>query len=108
MEDQCKSNTSTLQKFRNLIKTTENVIIFQMYLVSLPIVFICMIFAFVIMLGQFWCEDLVRTYESEYSDQLILVPSIVYSVLVYVMNMYYRKLATFLTEWGMYSCIFFF
>jgi hypothetical protein len=31
---------------------------------------------------------------------LVMVPSIVYTGLVFLMSYYYRKLATCLTEWG--------
>lgn len=73
----------------------------KMYLVSLPIVIICMIIAFIIMLASFWCEETVKiqTIDSEYSSQLQQLPSIIYAALVYLINEQYRKLATFLTEW---------
>ncbi|XP_045470145.1 anoctamin-10 isoform X2 [Harmonia axyridis] len=70
----------------------------KMYCVSLPIVVLCMIGAFFVMLSSFWIENWSKTFEEPY-QYLVPVPSIVYSVLVQVMNNYYRKLATFLTEW---------
>lgn len=73
-----------------------------MYCVSLPIVILCMIAAFFVMLSSFWIEKWSKTFEEPYTC-LVPIPSIVYSVLVQVMNMYYRKLATFLTEWGKFS-----
>ncbi|XP_044750603.1 anoctamin-10 isoform X2 [Coccinella septempunctata] len=70
----------------------------KMYCVSLPIVVLCMIAAFFVMLSSFWIESWSKTFEEPYTC-LVPVPSIVYSILVQVMNTYYRKLATFLTEW---------
>lgn len=70
-----------------------------MYCVSLPIVLICLAAAFVMMLTSFWCEDYLKaTYPPD--DYIILLPSIVYSILVFAVNLYYRILATYLTEWG--------
>lgn len=73
---------------------------FQMYCVSFPVVFVCMVTAFIIMLISFWAEDYFRQMDSVWTDQLVNIPSIVYAGLVCVMNVYYRKLATFLAEWG--------
>ncbi|KAK9872301.1 hypothetical protein WA026_017103 [Henosepilachna vigintioctopunctata] len=74
----------------------------KMYCVSIPIVILCMIAAFFVMLCSFWIENWSKTFEEPYTS-LVILPSIVYSVLVFVMNVYYRKLATFLTEWGEYK-----
>lgn len=71
-----------------------------MYCVSFPIVIVCMMLAFCVMLASFWCEDMIRKMEDEFYKQFVLLPSITYAALVYIMNRYYRKLATFLTEWG--------
>lgn len=70
-----------------------------MYCVSMPIVFVCMVGAFVVMLASFWAEDYIKQSDESY-QQYIMLPSIIYSILVFVLNMYYRKLATYLTEWG--------
>jgi anoctamin-10 len=70
-----------------------------MYCVSIPIVFLCLVAAFVMMLASFWAEEYLKQIRAS-DDYVILVPSIVYSILVYVVNCYYRVLATFLTEWG--------
>jgi anoctamin-10 len=69
-----------------------------MYCVSIPIVFLCLVAAFVMMLASFWAEEYLKQTRAS-DDYVILVPSIVYSILVYVVNCYYRVLATFLTEW---------
>lgn len=70
-----------------------------MYCVSIPVVFLCMLGAFAIMMVSFWAEEALKHPDAKYSD-LVMLPSVVYAGLVYVMNLYYRKLATFLTEWG--------
>ncbi|CAH1183687.1 unnamed protein product [Phaedon cochleariae] len=69
----------------------------KMYAVSLPIVFICMLLAFVIMMVSFWVEDYLK--QNEEYIQFVSLPSIIYSVVVLIMNIYYRSLATYLTEW---------
>lgn len=75
----------------------------RMYCVSLPIVALCMAGAFVVMLCSFWAEDWVMGVHREHGlphpEVLILLPSVVYTALVFVMNAYYRRLATYLTEW---------
>ncbi|XP_056630386.1 anoctamin-10 isoform X1 [Diorhabda sublineata] len=69
----------------------------KMYVVSIPIVFVCLTVAFVIMLMSFWAEDYAKKNEDWKS--YVSVPSIIYSVLVIIMNVIYRQLATYLTEW---------
>ncbi|KAL0274144.1 UNVERIFIED_CONTAM: hypothetical protein PYX00_006638 [Menopon gallinae] len=77
----------------------------KMYCVSLPIVILCLVFAFCIMLISFMCETLVIENRKAAGDDsltgriIIALPSITYAGLVYVMNLYYKKLATFLTDW---------
>ncbi|XP_071053046.1 anoctamin-10 isoform X1 [Onthophagus taurus] len=71
----------------------------KMYCVSLPISFLCTLGSFVIMLVSFWIEDGLKNIDSRWAAHTIHIPSIVYTGVVYVMNVYYRKLATFLTEW---------
>ena len=71
----------------------------QMYCVSLPLVVLCMLGAFVIMLASFWLEELLRSIP-EYPNFVYLLPSIGYAGLIYVMNMMYRRFANHLTEWG--------
>lgn len=56
-----------------------------------------MLGAFFVMLISFWIEDYLKQIEATWAQQ---VPSILYTALVYIMNVYYRKLATYLTEWG--------
>lgn len=77
----------------------------KMYCVSLPIVFLCLVAAFFVMLVSFYLEALIVENRKEAEDDsltaktLIMLPSVTYAGLVYVTNVYYRKLATCLTEW---------
>lgn len=93
----------------------------QMYCVSLPIVGICMMVAFIVMLGSFWAEEYVVhlrkehmsiqelsseneiphiTQNAKFWSIAVMIPSVVYAGFVFIMNFYYRSLATMLTEWG--------
>ncbi|XP_063229785.1 anoctamin-10 isoform X3 [Bacillus rossius redtenbacheri] len=74
----------------------------RMYCISFPIVFLCMLGAFYVMLLSFWTEEYMmarRERGVRMGNLLVTLPSVVYTGLVYVMNMYYRRLATHLTEW---------
>jgi hypothetical protein len=57
------------------------------------------------MLYSIWIEEALteakQRHGSKVAGYLTLLPSIVYAALVWVMNFYYRRLATNLTEWGM-------
>ena len=77
------------------------------YCVSYPIVILCMKLATVIVLLYFRFLDAI---ESKYTNVggivatvMLLLPSIIYAVVIAVINNLYLKLATFLTEWGEYS-----
>lgn len=75
----------------------------RMYCVSLPIVVLCLFLAFLVMLASFNAEErltqLAKDPESGVTSLTVMAPSVVYSVLVYIVNLYYRQLATYLTEW---------
>ncbi|PNF39603.1 Anoctamin-10 [Cryptotermes secundus] len=75
----------------------------RLYCASLPIVLLCMVGAFFVMLASFWAEEMIihmkKLHGLEAGGLLVLMPSILYSAVVFIMNCYYRKLATFLTEW---------
>ncbi|KAG8233937.1 hypothetical protein J437_LFUL005143, partial [Ladona fulva] len=91
----------------------------KMYLVSIPIVLICLAFALYIMLVFFWVDEhLCRTHwlgllaphseeDAEEESQIMLLlrftlpllPGCIYAALVYAMNWIYRRFATALTEW---------
>jgi hypothetical protein len=86
------------------IKMLMNLNILQLYCVSLPIVLLCMVGAFFVMLASFWAEEILKTLKKEQGLEptglVIQLPTVIYSATVFVMNSYYRTLATWLTEWG--------
>uniref|UniRef100_A0A8D8RF30 Anoctamin n=1 Tax=Cacopsylla melanoneura TaxID=428564 RepID=A0A8D8RF30_9HEMI len=72
----------------------------KMYCVSFPLVVGCMLGSFLIMLASFWLDRYIRSQPySNTAGYIVYVPSILYAALVYIMNMYYRELANYLTEW---------
>jgi len=72
---------------------------FKMYCVSLPLVILCMFGAFLVMLFYFWIDEMVRKDCPSCPQFFEYVPSTVYAIVIYIMNLVYRKFATFLTEW---------
>lgn len=70
---------------------------------TLPIVILCLLIAFVVMLLYYKIEKFVIiTYDdgSLYGYILTQIPGIVYAVIVYMMNVGYSYIAYALTEWG--------
>ena len=67
-------------------------------------VVVCLFGSFYLMLVSFWAEEYLTLHRDQYGGNLaavlIMVPSVVYSVVVLVLNQYYNKMTTFLTEWG--------
>ena len=84
----------------------------KMYGVSYPVVFLCMKVATVVTLLYFQFYALVESYVGEQSGIIVmalrLIPSIVYAVVIAVMNAGYHILATKLTQWGRYSTYLFY
>ena len=76
----------------------------QVYCFSLPVVLLCIGVATWIMLYSIWMEESLteaqHRHGSKLAGYLTLAPSIGYAAMVWLMNFYYRKLATHLTEWG--------
>ena len=81
----------------------------KLIFVSIPITFGCLSIAFVLMLMSFqadlWMINVLKDQESGelpadlITTALTFVPTVLYSALVYVMNLYYLHLAHYLTEW---------
>ncbi|KAB0797482.1 hypothetical protein PPYR_08475 [Photinus pyralis] len=71
----------------------------KLYFVSIPIVIACMLFASVFMLALFWVEDYMKDLGTPLAEQLMNLPSIIYSILVFIINVKYKTLATYLTNW---------
>ncbi|XP_076358158.1 anoctamin-10-like [Tachypleus tridentatus] len=76
---------------------------FKVYCISLPIVFLCLFLAILIMLLYFRIEkyviQLYRDSEDPFSYAMTQLPGIVYTIIVFILNLGYRYFATHLTEW---------
>nr|XP_044992799.1 anoctamin-10 [Jaculus jaculus]XP_044992800.1 anoctamin-10 [Jaculus jaculus] len=75
----------------------------RIYLVSLPFVCLCLYFSLYVMMIYFdmeaWALSVHENSGSELTGILLYVPSIVYAIVIEVMNCLYRYAAEFLTSW---------
>ncbi|XP_012326137.1 anoctamin-10 isoform X1 [Aotus nancymaae] len=75
----------------------------RIYLVSLPFVCLCLYFSLYVMMIYFdlevWALGLHENSGSEWTSVLLYVPSIIYAVVIEIMNRLYRYAAEFLTSW---------
>ncbi|KAF2983848.1 hypothetical protein EK904_005206 [Melospiza melodia maxima] len=75
----------------------------RIYLVSLPFVCLCLYFSLYVMMIYFdleqWALDYHKENESNFSSLMLYVPSIIYAVVIEIMNLIYRYAAEFLTSW---------
>ncbi|XP_069814700.1 anoctamin-10 isoform X2 [Dendropsophus ebraccatus] len=75
----------------------------RIYLVSVPFVCLSLYFAIYVMMIYFDLEDLAIRYDHEqqstFSSLLLFVPSIIYAIVIEVMNRIYRYAAEFLTNY---------
>ncbi|XP_077125102.1 anoctamin-10 [Ranitomeya variabilis] len=75
----------------------------RIYLVSVPFVCLSLYFAIYVMMIYFSLESWVMTYDHEqqstFSSLLLFVPSIIYAVVIEIMNRIYRYAAEFLTNY---------
>ena len=80
----------------------------RIYLVSLPFVCLCLYSSLFVMMIYFdmeaWALDLHENSRSEWSSILLYVPSIIYAIVIEIMNRLYRYAAEFLTSWGKTQC----
>ena len=78
--------------------------IVKYYCVSLPIIMVCLWVAFTVMLGYFWLQAHADAYykstESYGAMAVTFLPSMLYAILIGVMNGAYRWLAKELNDWG--------
>lgn len=76
----------------------------RIYLVSLPFVCLCLYFSLYVMMIYFdmeaWALGLHEDSGSEWTSVLLYVPSIIYAIVIEIMNRLYRYAAEFLTSWG--------
>ncbi|XP_068614586.1 anoctamin-10-like, partial [Brachionichthys hirsutus] len=75
----------------------------RIYLVSLPFVLLCLSLSLHVMMIYFVMEGWAHALHDEeptfWTGMLLFVPSIVYAVVIEVMNLIYRCGAEFLTDW---------
>ncbi|XP_043823293.1 anoctamin-10 [Dromiciops gliroides] len=76
----------------------------RIYLVSLPFVCLCLYFSLYVMMIYFdletWAQDVHRESNfPELTNFLLFVPSIIYAIVIEIMNRLYRFAAEFLTSW---------
>ncbi|XP_064446705.1 anoctamin-10 isoform X3 [Mirounga angustirostris] len=75
----------------------------RIYLVSLPFVCLCLYFCLYVMMIYFdmeaWALSLHESSGSEWTSVLLYVPSIIYAIVIEIMNRLYRYAAEFLTSW---------
>ncbi|XP_032717275.1 anoctamin-10 isoform X4 [Lontra canadensis] len=75
----------------------------RIYLVSLPFVCLCLYFSLYVMMIYFdmeaWALSLHESSGSEWTSVLLYVPSIIYAIVIEIMNRLYRYAAEFLTSW---------
>lgn len=78
--------------------------VLRFYGVSIPVVSLCLVVTFYVMLVYFWSEDFVLAYHkrhnSTFSSILLYVPTIVYAIVIVIMNTIYRTIAKRLNDWG--------
>lgn len=76
----------------------------RIYLVSLPFVLLCLYLSLYVMMIYFqmegWALSVHDQEPSFWTGVLLFIPSIIYAVVIEVMNLIYRYAAEFLTEWG--------
>ncbi|XP_003476919.2 anoctamin-10 isoform X3 [Cavia porcellus] len=75
----------------------------RIYLVSLPFVCLCLYFSLYIMMIYFDLEDWALSVHqesgTEWTGVLLYVPSVIYAIVIEIMNRLYRCAAEFLTAW---------
>ncbi|KAK7147824.1 hypothetical protein R3I94_010375 [Phoxinus phoxinus] len=75
----------------------------RIYLVSVPFVLLCLYLSFYVMMVYFdmenWAISIYTENPNVASGILMFVPSIIYAVVIEIMNLLYRYAAEFLTNW---------
>ncbi|XP_063951200.1 anoctamin-10-like [Lytechinus pictus] len=75
---------------------------YKKYCVSAPIILVFLCLAFLMMLGFFWFEDYLKTkvdVNTTVGGLVLLLPSVLYAVVIIIVNSFYRKIASFLNDW---------
>lgn len=75
----------------------------RIYLVSVPFVILCLYLSLYVMRIYFDWEDMAiafhQEHETQFSGAMLFVPSILYAIVIEVMNRIYRYVAEYLTSW---------
>ncbi|XP_051574061.1 anoctamin-10-like isoform X2 [Myxocyprinus asiaticus] len=75
----------------------------RIYLVSVPFVLLCLYLSFYVMMVYFdmenWAIGIYEENPNFATSILLFVPSIIYAVVIEIMNLLYRYAAEFLTNW---------
>lgn len=76
----------------------------RIYLVSVPFVLLCLYLSLYVMMIYFDMEGWALMIHDEeptfWTGLLLFIPSIIYAVVIEIMNLIYRYAAEFLTGWG--------
>nr|XP_033785972.1 anoctamin-10 isoform X2 [Geotrypetes seraphini] len=75
----------------------------RIYLVSVPFVCLCLYLSLYVMMIYFdlelWALAFHQEHQSEMSNLMLFVPSIIYAIVIEIMNRLYRYAVEFLTSW---------
>lgn len=81
----------------------------RVYLVSVPFVLLCLYISLYVMMIYFQMEGWALSVHDEnpnfWTGILLFIPSIIYAVVIEIMNLGYRYVAEFLTEWGEWGAL---
>ena len=76
----------------------------RFYGVTVPVLALCLTVAFYAMLGYFWLQDYVDLRYKEDDHWLnylsVFMPTVVYAIVIAIINAIYRKVAVLLNEFG--------
>ena len=77
----------------------------QFYCVSVPVLSICLVVSILAMLSYFYTRESTLSFYHEnktiFTWLLSRLPTIVYGLVIYLLDIVYRKIAIFLNDWGM-------
>ena len=78
--------------------------VLKFYLVTVPIISLCLVVAFFAMLAYFWAEHWIKVHAPQDKGLLTtlqnLVPTIVYAIAIGILNAIYRTIAEKLNKYG--------
>ena len=78
--------------------------VLRFYGITVPVLILCLAAAFYAMLGYFWFQDIVDGWYKVNKGWLNLLntfmPTVVYAIVIAILNAIYRKVAVLLNEFG--------